>query len=208
MNNRQGARRSPTYHPRFWSLASAVIAICPLLIGSTAAAQVIIPIAGCNSQGLASGAEVFWTSSFATDAYVFDEDEDSRSGEIVSGTGDTLEVTVQWSTSAPETDSLAISFNPRGAGFSPGGVDGEVGSVEFNLDRSFEDPTQCGVDILALSYGSATFTLKFTSLHKPLRRGSGAAKGNAQFEVGVAFGDEVVRLGTNVHVATAPDPDE
>ena len=191
---------------RVRALRVSALSFSALVFANTAAAQPEeIPISGCNSQLLASGAEVFWTSSFATDEYGFTES--SRSGEIISGTGDTLEVTVQWSASGPQTESGAIAFGPRGAGFSPGGVRGVVGSVEFNGEPPLADPGQCGVDPDALSYNHAKFTLTFTSLHKPARRGGGVAKGNAQFDFDVAFGDEVVGLGTNVHVATGTDPD-
>ena len=183
----------------------SALSFSALVFANTAAADPReIPISGCNFQMLENGAEVFWTSSFATDDYGFTES--SRSGEIISGTGETLEVTVQWSASGPQTDSGAIAFGPRGAGFSPGGVGGEVVfGVEPQLQLA--DPGQCEVDPLAGSYNHFTFTLKFTSLHQPGRRGGGIAKGNAQFEVDVNFGGEVVGLGTNVHVATGPDPD-
>jgi hypothetical protein len=191
---------------RFCALMASALSFSVLVIAGTAAAEPKeIPISGCNSQMLANGAEVFWTSSFATDDYTFAES--SRSGEIVTGQGDTLEVTVQWSTSEPQTESSATGFGPRGAGFSPGGVGGEV---EFNgvvPHLPLADPGQCEVHPEAPSYNHFTFTLKFTSLHKPARRGGGIAKGNAQFEVDVAVGGEVVSLGTNVHVATGTDPD-
>lgn len=193
---------------RVRALRVSALSFSVLVFANTAAAQPEeIPISGCNSQMLASGAEIFWTSSFATDAYGFDEDG-PRSGEIVHGTGDTLEVIVQWSTSDPQTGSGAIAFGPRGAGFSPGGVSGEVGEVDFAVNDAAGSPDPCvDVDPGAESYGNMTFTLTFTSLHKPGRRGGGVAKGNAQFEIGVAVGDEVVSLGTNVHVATGADPD-
>ena len=195
---------------RVRALRVSALSVSVLLFANTAAAQedlVEIPIAGCNSQGLADGDEViFWTSSFATDMYVFDEE--ARSGEIVSGTGDTLEVTVQWSTSDPGATSSPEAFGPRGAGFSPGGVDGTAVGFYLEPILPLENPVECFVEVDAMSYGSATFTLTFTSLHKPLRRGSGAAKGNAQFEIDVDVRGEVVSLGTNVHVATAPDPDQ
>ena len=187
------------------ALRVSALSFSVLIFANTAAAQPEeIPISGCNFQMLGSGAEVFWTSSFATDDYGFTEGP--RSGEIVAGTGDTLEVTVQWSTEGPQTGSRAISFGPRGAGFSPGGVGGEV---DFGVvpQLPLADPEQCEVDPGAPSYNHFTFTLKFTSLHKPARRGGGIAKGNAQVEIGVEFGEEVVRLGTNVHVATGADPD-
>jgi len=197
---------------RVRALRVSALSFSVLLIANTAMAEscdpilVPIPISGCNSQMLANDAEVFWTSSFATDDYCFAETPGSRSGEIVSGTGDTLEVTVQWSASEP-TESLAIAFGPRGAGFSPGGVGAEVDFNGVVPHLPLADPGQCGVDPDAPSYSHFTFTLKFTSLHKPARRGGGVAKGNAQFEVDVVFGDEVVSLGTNVHVATGTDPD-
>jgi hypothetical protein len=52
-----------------------------LLAGSSASARaetVVAPLDGCNAQRLASGAEIVWTSSFATAAYGFDAGSRSR----------------------------------------------------------------------------------------------------------------------------------
>jgi hypothetical protein len=114
---------------------------------------------------LESGAEVFWTSSFATDDYAFTEG--SRSGEIVGGECDTLEVTVQWSESGLQTESGAIAFDPRGAGFSPG-VGGEVDFSGVAPQLPLADPAPCGVDPQALS--STTSRSGLQTSHRETQR--------------------------------------
>ena len=182
------------------------LAACLLLVaGATAAqAQEVLPVTGCNSQLLGDGTtEVFWTSTVSTSAYGFVEEPGSRAGPIVSGEGDRVQVSVQWSGG---TQSQWVAFGLRGAGFSPGGV-----SAVLDTDgpvQPLPDPSFCpDVDPTDPSYGSFTLFMTFTELHKPARRGGGVAKGNAQIEVDVDVDGEVVSLGSNVHVATGEDPD-
>lgn len=201
---RQLNRSDVTPQPRTASVSCRPAAIAVLLAGSSAAAgtdTVVAPLDGCNSQLLGSGAEILWTSSFASDAYGFDVR--SRSRRIFSGSGDILEVTVQWSTSDPESPSRAVAFGPRGSGFTPPGVDG---LVEFNdvTPQAVPDPGLCAVDPEAPSYGRFTFTLQFTDLHRAPRR---VGEGTALFAIDVGTADEVVSLGVNVDVTTSPAPE-
>ena len=196
-------------HPwiRFLSGFAVALLIIPLVAQQgwpSSHAPRVVPIAGCNFQEVLGGtAVVYWTSSFSDGEYPFAES--GRNGSIVRGEGAILEVTVQWSVSgADASKGMGIDF--RGDGFTPSGVEGHfVNQGPLLPPADSEDPSACGVDVNADSYGSYTFLFSYTKLHKPGQRA--IAKGNAQFNVSVEVEEEQVRLGTNLHVATGPDPE-
>ena len=107
----------------------------------------------------------------------------------------------------PVSDGVDGGVQPRGDGFSPGGVHANYDSVGAP-NQELPDPMLCSdVNPGDPSFGSVTLFARFTKLHKPARRGGGIAKCNAQIEADVRVdGDEVVSLGTNVHVATGLEP--
>lgn len=192
-----------------WFLFSALLVVAALMVGNAALAGAVneprvMPISGCNAQAILNGdATIFWTSSFSDGAYPFAEA--NRSGNIVSGEGGILEVTVQRSVEGAGASAFTdIGFH--GTGFSPGGVSGEFVDQGPVTPTATEDPAACGVDVNASSYGSHTFLFTFTGLHKPGRRP--LAKGNGELNVFIDVGGEQARLGTNLHVATGPDPDK
>lgn len=133
----------------------------------------------------------------------------TRNGPIVSGDGDRVQVSIQWSvqSGSPSTTQWTGAFGPRGGGFSPGGVHANYDSIGAP-DQELPDPSFCpDVNPDDPSFGSVTLFATFTELHKPARRGGEIAKGNAQIKVDVNVDGEVVSLGTNVHVATGEDPE-
>ena len=146
-------------------------AACLLLIGSasTARADQVLPVVDCNSQQLADGV-IYWTSSFATESYAFEET--SRTGVIAHGNGEIAQVTVHWLVDPP-APSTGAGFGLRGAGFTPGGVAG--GFPAGTLD---DFPAFGSVDCFEGGEPEGAFTVfvQFNSLHWPPRR-SNIAKG-------------------------------
>ncbi len=216
---RHRAQRSG--HQPWLPLTMAVLVGGLMLVSGTAAAEhdTVAEIEGCNKQFVDDEelVEIRWTSSLKDEPYGFKMN--GRDGPIVSGTGDVLEVTVQWSvyqrestTGAPweafegTTESLRVDFRPPG--FTPGGVHGDI-VADLDHDPTPGDPSDCEVDKGADSYGSHTFGFTFDKLHKPLNRGGrdspGEAKGNAELNVFVRIvGGPDLALGTNLHVVTDP----
>lgn len=164
---------------------------------------------GCNANPIAdSNFTIRWTSAFEDGTYGFVEE--SRNGSIVSGEGDLLEVTVHWSIVDEQGNDadIASSFSGigfRGRGLTPSGVDGMFGPTPNNHTATFVDPSACLINIGSPSYRTHTFFFEFDKLAKPGNRS--VAKGNAQLLVRVAVeGLGRSRLGTNLHVATGPEP--
>lgn len=192
--------------------------ILAMAIPAVATHDAVADIEGCNRQFVDDTelVEIRWTSSFKDEPYGFAQTD--RNGPIVQGDGNVLEVTVQWSVHQREdttsdwgpfdgeTTPLRADFRPPG--FTPSGVDG--GFVDDGShDPSIDDPSDCGVDQEAKSYGNLTFNFTFTDLHKPANRGGrdspGEAKGNAELNVFVSVvGGPDLALGTNLHVVTDP----
>ncbi|MGQ0571712.1 MAG: hypothetical protein ACT4P5_19590 [Armatimonadota bacterium] len=206
LNNR---RRAPL------SVVALTGAVLCLSGAAASADPVVAELDGCNEQPVGEGGlTILWTSAFKDGSYGFNAV--SKSGNIVSGEGDVLEVTVQWSIAddggfSTGTPTSFTGIGPRGPGFSPEGVSGMfVGDPAVSgVPTAIPDPSECGIDPGSLSYGIHTFYFTFTDLHQPGRRGGGVAKGNAEFNLFVDVDEGEIgtaTLGTNLHVATGAEP--
>lgn len=208
-------KRKSTRRARLYTIALTGAALC--LSGAAAWADpVVAELDGCNEQPVGEGGlAILWSSAFKDGSYGFEAE--SKSGNIVSGEGDVLEVTVQWSIVDDEGASTGVptsftGIGPRGPGFSPEGVSGMfVGDPTVSGEpTAIDDPSECGVDTESNSYGTHTFYFTFTELHQPGRRAGQVAKGNAEFNLFVGVGEEgeigTATLGTNLHVATGDEP--
>lgn len=208
-------KRKRTRRARLYTIALMGAAL--LAPGTTVWADeipVVAELDGCNEQSVGEGGlRILWTSAFKDGSYGFVAE--SKSGNIVSGVGDALEVTVQWSihddVGASTGNPTSFSgIGPRGPGFSPEGVSGMfVGDPTVSGEpTAIPDPSECGIDPGSDSYRTHTFLFTFTDLHQPGKRE--VAKGNAEFNLFVDVGEEgdigTATLGTNLHVATGDEP--
>ena len=201
-------QNKPWPHMKF---AIALFAVAALMPGAALAELVVADILGCNKQtvGMGPNIEIRWTSHFKKTDYFFEGTEED---DIVSGTGDTVEVTTQWVIYDKKKKAATnIVSELVGVGL-PTFVEGEGMFVPVPPDHvpSPGDASACGADFgidpNARSYRMHTDLVTFTKLKQPGRRPF--ASGKAKWDLFVKRGGFDLVLGVTLDVETCcPEED-
>lgn len=190
-------------------LAIALLAATPLMPG---AALAVADVVDCDKQtiGMGPNVEIRWTSDFKKTEYGFDVD--GNQGDTVSGTGDTVEVTVQWVVYDKKKGAATnVPTKLAGVGVPTFEVEGMFVPVPPGHVPSPGDASECGIDPNARSYRTYTAFVTFTKLKQPGNRPF--ASGKAQWPLFVKRGGFDLVLDVTLDVETpgrddGPDPED
>lgn len=192
-------QNKPRPHMKF---AIALVAAAPLMPGAALAVpDAVADVVGCDKQtvGMGPNVEIRWTSDFKKTEYGF---EGNNEGDTVSGTGDTVEVTVQWVIYDKKKEAATnVPTKLAGVGLPTFEVEGMFVPVPPGHVPSPGDASECGIDPNARSYRTYTAFVTFTKLKQPGNRPF--ASGKAQWPLFVKRGGFDLVLDVTLDVETA-----